>query len=138
MSMKTTASQKLLASIINAFFVITLSLPFFMLLGFSLEYRVILVLIFFAYQLTIILTPQRRSLGALYTHTVWAKQYSLKNHIMYAFLYSLSFATIVIWVVFPFDLLLVNLLLIQLPFIKKTGYTFHGYLSGKMAGQIKI
>ena len=135
--MKTTAWHKLLVSITNTALVAVLSVPFLVLLGFILEYRLILVLIFLAYQLVILLFPGRRSLGAILTHTVWSKAYPLKNHLIYAVLYSLSFSTVVIWVVFPFDLLLVNLLLIQWPFVRKTGYTLHGYLSGKMVGRIK-
>jgi len=134
--MKTTVWQKLLVSIINTCFVALLSIPFFILLGFTIEYRLILVLIFLAYQLVILLFPNRRSIGALLTRTVWSKKYSLKNHLIYAFLYTLSFSTIVVWVVFPFDLLLLKLLLIQWPFVTKTGYTLHGYLSGKMVGEM--
>jgi hypothetical protein len=64
----------------------------------------------------------------------WKEDYPKKNQIIYAFLYTLSFSTIVIWVFFPFDLLLVNLFLVQLPFVLITGTTAHGYLSGKMSG----
>jgi hypothetical protein len=135
--MKTNAWQKLLVSIINTGLVVVLSIPFLILLGFTFEYRLILVLIFLAYQLVILLFPGRRSIGAVLTHSYWNERYPLKNHFIYAFLYSLSFSTLVIWIVFPFDLLLVNLLLIQWPFVRKTGYTLHGYLSGKMVGHIE-
>lgn len=53
--------------------------------------------------------------------------------ILYTFLYSLSFSTIVIWIFYPFDLLLFNLLFIQLPTVLLTGTTLHGYLSGRMS-----
>lgn len=135
--MKTSAWQKLLVSIINTGFVGILSIPFYILFGFNFEYRLILVLIFLGYQIAILLFPGKRSIGAIITHTVWNKEYPLKNHIIYAFLYTLSFATLVTWMVFPFDLLLINLLLIQLPFVWRTGYTLHGYLSGKMVGHIQ-
>ena len=134
--MKTNAWQKLVVSMINTGLVAIVSVPFFIMFGFSFEYRCILVLLFFAYQLTVLLFPGRRSVGAILTRTVWSKKYPLKNHLVYAALYTLSFSTLVIWVVFPFDALIVNLLAIQLPFIKKTGYTLHGYLSGKMVGRI--
>jgi hypothetical protein len=64
----------------------------------------------------------------------WKEEYPLKQQIIYTFLYSLSFSTIVIWIFFPFDLLLFNLLCIQLPTVLLTGTTLHGYLSGKMSG----
>jgi hypothetical protein len=65
-------------------------------------------------------------------NTKWKKEYSLKNHIIFSFLYTLSFSTIVIWIFFPFDLLIFNLLFVQLPSVLISGYTLHGYLSGKM------
>jgi hypothetical protein len=134
--MKTNAWQKLLVSIINTGFVAVLSIPFLILLGFTFEYRLILVLIFLSYQLIVLLFPGKRTIGAVLTHSFWKKNYPLKNHVVYAFLYSLSFSTLVIWIVFPFDLLLVNILLIQWPFVQQTGYTLHGYSSGKMVGYI--
>jgi hypothetical protein len=67
----------------------------------------------------------------------WKEEYPIKQQIIYAFLYSLSFSTIVIWIFFPFDLLLFNLLLIQLPCVLKTGTTLHGHLSGRMSGYKK-
>jgi hypothetical protein len=64
----------------------------------------------------------------------WKEEYSLKQQLIYVFLYSLSFSTIVIWIFFPFDLLLFNLLFIQLPTVLLTGTTLHGFLSGRMSG----
>lgn len=135
--MKKDAWQKLFISVINVCFVATLSIPYFIALGFTFEYRLILVLLFLAYQLVILLFPKRRSIGAIVTRSFWNKEYSLKNHLIYAFLYTLSFSTLVIWIIFPFDLLLINLLLVQWPFVQRTGYTLHGYLSGKMAGHVE-
>lgn len=68
------------------------------------------------------------------TNVSWNKEYKTWNHVVYALLYSLSFSTIIIWVVFPFDVMLMNLILIQLPLVHFTGYTLHGYLSGRMSG----
>ncbi len=131
---KTNALWKLLNSTVNVTFVLIVSLPLLAVLGFNLEYRICLVLIFFVYQLIVALSPKHRDFGDIVTKTVWVEKYPLKNHIIFAFLYSASFSTFVIWIVFPFDLLLLNLFFIQLPFVLKTGYTLHGYLSGKMAG----
>lgn len=131
---KTNAWEKLFVSIINTIFVVIVSLPAFISFGWSPQYRISLAGIFLAYQLVILLFPSRRSIGAIITKTSWNKEYPLVNHIIYAVLYSFSFSTLLIWVIFPFDLLLINLLLIQYPMIRRTGYTLHGYLSGKMAG----
>lgn len=134
--MKTSAWQKLLVSIINTCFVIILSIPFLALIGFNFKYYLILIFVFLAYQLAILLFPGRRSIGAVLTRTVWLEDYPLKSHIIYALLYSISFSTLFVWIIFPFDLLIFNLLLIQWPIVHKTGYTLHGYLSGKMVGYI--
>lgn len=132
--MKTNAWDKLLVSVINTAVIVLASVPFFVIWGLSLEYRLSLIGLFLLYQLVILFFPGRRSLGAIVTKTVWLQRYPLSSHLIYAFLYTASFATLVIWVYVPFDLLLVNLLLIQWPMVHFTGYTLHGFLSGKMAG----
>ena len=128
----TNALQKLSVSVINTFFVVLLSVPFYLLWGFTLKYKIVLVAIFLIYNLIFIFTTKNRCLGMIILGIYWKEEYPLKNQIIYAFLYTLSFSTVVIWLFFPFDLLLVNLLLIQLPFVLKTGTTAHGYFSGKM------
>ena len=62
----------------------------------------------------------------------WKEEYPLLNQFIHAVLYTLSFSTLLFWIYFPFDLFLVNILLIQLPSILLTGSTLHGYLAGKM------
>lgn len=132
---KTNAFWKLANSIVNVSFVFLVSLPLLFTLGAdTIEYKISVALIFLAYQLTVAITPDKVDFGDLATKTRWIKKYPLRNHIVFAVLYSLSFSTVFIWVFFPFDLLLCNLLLIQLPVVVMTGHTLHGYLSGKMAG----
>lgn len=130
----TNALQKLSVSVINTFFVILLSLPFYFLFSFSTTYKVILVLIFFLYNLSFIFLTKNRCLGMIILGIKWKEDYPIKQQILYTFLYSLSFSTIVIWIFFPFDLLIFNLLFIQLPSVLLTGSTLHGYLSGRMSG----
>ncbi len=131
---KTTALEKLLVSLINTLPVVICSLPFLVLWGFVIEYRIALAIIFLTQQLIIVFTPHRRSLGMIILNVSWNKTYTVFSHLIYALLYSLSFSTIVFWVVFPFDVLILNLLFVQLPMVYFTGYTLHGYLSGKMSG----
>ena len=130
MSKKTTAFDKLAVSAINLAPCVIVTL----LLAKYVDWRTVLAGSFLIYQLIIAITPTKRSLGMRILNIKWAKQYSVKSHIIFAILYSVSFATAVVWVVFPFDLLLINLLCVQLPMVLKTGYTLHGYLSGKMYG----
>jgi hypothetical protein len=133
----TNAIQKLSVSVINTFFVVLFSIPFYLIFGFSNEYRLILVLLFFLYNLSFIFLTKNRCLGMIILNIHWKEEYSILNQLIYVFLYSLSFSTLVIWIYFPFDLLLFNLLLIQFPTVLITGSTLHGYLSGKMSGYIK-
>ena len=130
----TNALEKLAVSILNTFFVIMMSFPFYFAYGFTIKYRIILVIIFLFYNLLFVFTTKNRCLGMIILNIYWREEYPLKNQVIYALLYTLSFSTLVIWIFFPFDLLLVNLVLIQLPFVLKTGTTLHGYLSGKMSG----
>lgn len=65
--------------------------------------------------------------------TYWNKEYSMKQRIIYALLYTLSYATVVFYIFFPFDLLIVNLFLLQLPFVILKKTTLHGYLSGNIS-----
>lgn len=136
---KTNAFWKLANSVVNVTFVFLISLPFLYTVGFnSIYYKVIVVLLFLAYELIVAITPKKVDFGDIVTGSRWIKKYSVKNHIIFAFLYSLSFSTTFIWIFFPFDLLLVNIILVQLPCVLKTGYTLHGYLSGRMAGTREI
>ena len=130
----TNALQKLSVSIINTIFVTILSLPFYFIYSFTTTYKVILIILFFLYNLSFIFLTNNRCLGMIILGIKWKEEYSIKQQVLYTFLYSLSFSTIVIWIFFPFDLLLFNLLFIQLPTVLLTGTTLHGYLSGKMSG----
>ena len=130
MNTGTTALDKLIVSVVN----IIPSIAVALLLYSYTDWRVVLVGSFLVYQLIVALTPTKRSIGMRSLRIDWAKDYPIKNHIIFALLYSLSFATAVTWIVFPFDVLLVNLLCIQLPMVLKTGYTLHGYLAGKIHG----
>jgi len=64
--------------------------------------------------------------------TYWKEDYPKINQIIYAVLYTASFATLFIWIWFPFDLFLFNMIFLQLPCVLLTGTTLHGYLSGGM------
>ncbi|OIP24267.1 hypothetical protein AUK11_03685 [bacterium CG2_30_37_16] len=130
----TSALEKLSVSIVNTFFVLLISIPFYLHYGFSIRYKITLVVIFFVYNLMFIFITENRCLGMIILNIYWKEKYPRKNQVIYTFLYTLSFSTIIIWIFFPFDLLLFNLLLIQLPFVLKTGTTLHGFLSGKMSG----
>lgn len=126
----TTSLEKLSVSVIN----LLPSLAVAVVLAQAADWRLTLVASFFVYQVIVALTPSRRSLGMRLLGIRWAQDYSVRSHVIFACLYSLSFSTLVVWVFFPFDLLIANLLLVQLPMVLLTGCTLHGYASGRMYG----
>jgi hypothetical protein len=126
----TDAPEKLFVSIVNLFTIFIVSIPFLIIYGFTLKYRILLVILFFVQDLIYIFFFKNKYLGMKILNAEWEKQYSLKRKLLYSFLYTLSFSTFLIWIFFPFDLLIFNILCIQLPCVLITGKTLHGYLAG--------
>jgi hypothetical protein len=60
----------------------------------------------------------------------WRETYGVGRLSIYGFLYLLSLSTVLFWVFVPFDLLLANMVLVQLPCVILTRTTLHGFLSG--------
>jgi len=125
--------EKLINSIINVSVVLIIFLPFYIFLGISiLNKKLIFIFLFLLYKIGIILLNKNRSLGMLVTKTYWKKNYSLYHQFIHALLYTASFSTLLFWIIFPFDLFLVNMFFLQLPMMLKTNMTLHEYLAGKM------
>lgn len=139
MTRSTYLLEKLLPSIINVFIVTAISWPFYLEYGFDIRYKGFLVVLFWLYNfLFLVFRKDARELGMIIIRTYWTKSYKPWQKVIYSVLYTLSFATVVFWIWFPFDLLLINLLLIQLPSVVLSGTTIHGLLSGKMETVKKI
>lgn len=124
--------EKLLASTINLLFVSLMSLPFICYFQDLDTRKIIFILSFFLYNIFILIFNKNRCLGMVILNMHWQQPYVFKNHFIYVFLYTLSFSTAFIWIFFPFDLLIFNLLIIQLPTVLITKTTLHGYLSGRI------
>lgn len=130
---ETTAFEKLAASLINILIVGSIFLIVNQLSLFAqLDDRKLLLGLFLLYSSCFIFINNGRDLGMILIDSYWKEEYPIYRHIIFTMLYVLSFASLLYWVLFPFDLLLINLLLLQLPtiLIKKT--TLHGYLAGNM------
>jgi len=129
---KTTAFEKLLTSVFNIFFVLLIFLPFYFLIQGIFIKKLVLIGIFFCYNLIFIISSKNRCLGMMIMKTKYKKKYSKSQYFLYSIFYTLSFSTLLFWIIFPFDLFLANMLLLQLPAVifKKT--TFHGYLAGNI------
>lgn len=128
---KTTGpTEKFGASLLNAIIALGLSVPFLIILGPTIYWRISVIIIFGLYESFIFIFQKDRCFGMKIMDTYWRKHYTFKQHIMFNIFYTLSFSTVLIYIWFPLDLLLINLLLVQLPMSLITGTTLHGYLSG--------
>ncbi|MEI6498515.1 MAG: hypothetical protein WCO23_00985 [bacterium] len=124
--------QKLLPSVINVLVVFVFLLPLRWVNFPIWEKGIVAVIIFFAYTLIFLIFNRNRDLGMIVVGTYWKEKYPVWQHLIFNILYTASFATLIIWIWFPFDLFLTNMILLQLPSVLLTGTTFHGLLSGKM------
>ena len=107
-----------------------LSVPFLIMLGPTLYWKISVIIIFGLYESFIFIFQKDRCFGMKIMDTYWRKHYTFKQHIMFNIFYTLSFGTLLIYIWFPLDLLIINILFIQLPMSLITGTTLHGYLSG--------
>ncbi len=131
-SRETNFLEKLLASIINVFLIFLISLPIAFFYGFETVWKILIIFIFFLISILFMIFNKNRDLGMILMKTYWKKEYSIRQELVYNLLYTLSFSTLFVKIYLPFDLFIINILLIQLPTVLITRTTLHGYLSGKM------
>ena len=129
---KTNLLEKALPSLVNVLIIATLSSPLIWIPWDIATKKIITIGLFFFYNLFFLVFNNNRCLGMIIIDTHWEKDYPLKNKLVFILLYSLSFSTLFFWFFFPFDLLLFNMLVLQLPLILIKGTTLHGFLSGDM------
>ena len=120
---------KLLPSLANVAITFVFALPFLYFYGFSLEWKLAWIGIFFGYNLFCEIVFGR-CVGMMLCNTEYETCKSFLKNVLYVFLYTISFSTLLFYIWFPFDLLAINLFAIQLPCILLTGTTLHGLLSG--------
>ncbi len=121
--------EKVGASILNSVIAFGLSVPVLLFFGPGIEWRISVIILFGLYESFIFIFYKDRCFGMKIMDTYWRKKYSLRQHIMFNIFYTISFSTMLIYVWFPLDLLLINILFIQLPMSLITGTTLHGYFS---------
>ena len=73
----------------------------------------------------------------MFMGTYYSGKYQKKNQLLYNIFYTASFSTVLFSIVFPFDILLLNILLIQIPMVFFTKTTLHGYLAGNITTVVK-
>ena len=129
---KTSIVQKLGASIINIIIVFIFFLPFYFTISNNFVRKLILIGIFLLYNILVVVCNNNRCIGMILMNTKRDRTYSKWNQILYLILYTFSFSTILFRFIFPFDLLLCNIVLVQLPMVVFKWTTLHWYLSGNM------
>ncbi len=129
---ETSTFQKVATSAINVIIVLIIFVPFYFLITDSLTRKLILIIIFFVYNLSFLIFNDNRCIGMILMKTKYAKKYPKRNHLIYVVLYTLSFSTLLFWIFFPFDLFFFNMLVLQLPIVLTKKTTLHGYLSGNI------
>lgn len=97
----------------------------------SIPWQIIAIVTFFLYSLLFLMTPSKRDLGMFVVKSYWKEPYSLQAFVIYTVLYTLSFSTLFVQILFPFDILILNLIA-QAIVIRYTGTTIHGYLAGNI------
>lgn len=134
----TTIIEKFLPSALNAAVAFGISLPFLYFFGHGTVWKASTILAFYFIQIAD--THEHlsfRCFGMRALGTVWSDKHSRLRRNIYSILYTLSFSTLLFWIYFPFDMFLINMLLLQLPTILLTGTTLHGLLAGNFRSKIK-
>lgn len=134
---KTNILEKAFPSIINVVVVFLVSQLFLPFTADLIGDKWTFISVFFIYNIVFLFLEDGRDLGMFVFDTRWAKQYSTANKIVYAVLATASFSTLLFKVWFTLDLFLINMILLQLPAVIKTGTTFHGWLAGGMVTETK-
>lgn len=124
--------DKLGASIIDVAIILVIAVPFIGLFEKNTTWKFFAVGLCFIYTVVFLFLNDNRCVGMLVVGTQWERQYPIWRFLIWTVLYAASFATLLWWVWFPFDLLLINMLVLQLPFILLTKTTFHGFVAGRM------
>jgi hypothetical protein len=128
----TSAAEKLLISAVNAAVALLFATPFLLIDLTRPQIKWILVALFFAENVEAMIFHAYRLPGMYLLGSRWKTSYPISRQLLHAVLYSASFSTLLFWVWFPGDLLLLNLLCLQLPSVLATGTTLHGFLAGNM------
>lgn len=126
----TTALEKVTASAINAVFAFGCATPFLIAWGPTLSWKISVVVIFALYEALVFSLYKDRCFGMQILNMYHKYRFNKHDHILYCIFYALSFSSCLIYIWFPFDLLLVNIFFVQLPVVLMTGTTLHGWLSG--------
>lgn len=94
--------------------------------------KLFMIILFFVYNLGCMLLNKNRDFGMAMVGAYWKQEYNKVQQLFYILLYTLSFTSIFFHIFFPFDLLLFNIVLLQVPSLFYGGMYFPNYVAGKM------
>ena len=94
--------------------------------------KIFMIILFVVYNLGCLLLNKNRDLGMAMVGAYWKENYNRAQQLFYIILYTLSFTSIFFHLFFPFDLLLFNIVLLQVPSLFYGGMYFPNLLAGKM------
>lgn len=134
---KTNILEKLFPSIINVVVVFLISQLFLPFTADLIGDKWTFITVFFLYNIVFLFLDDGRDLGMIVFDTHWEKDYSTLNKVIYAVLATASFSTLLFKIWFTLDLFLINMIVLQLPSILKTGTTLHGLIAGGMVTETK-
>jgi len=134
---KTNILEKAFPSIINVVVVFLVSQLFLPFTSDLIGDKWTFISVFFLYNIVFLFLDDGRDLGMIVFDTRWAKEYSAKNKVIYAILATASFSTLLFKIWFTLDLFLINMIVLQLPTVIKTGTTLQGLLAGGMVTETK-
>jgi len=126
----TNTLEKLFPSILNAVIAFGIATPVLAFYGPGLTWKLSVIVIFALYESYVFLMRKDRCFGMKIVDTYYKGPYSMRQHFIYNIFYTLSFSTTLLYIWYPLDLLVFNILCVQLPCVLITGMTLHGYLSG--------
>jgi hypothetical protein len=121
--------QKIVASLINGGFIFLITLPIGLANKFSTGWKFSFIIIFYIYEALCGFIKGKRDIGMIIESTHWEQEPSLVRYLFYNIFYSLSFGSMLFYFKYPFDLLIINLIVLQLPSYLIFKKTFHGLLT---------
>ncbi len=128
---QTTRLEKIIASLVNIGVCFILSLPILIVYRSRVQWQIAFVVAAGIYQVIVATILRDRCLGLRAIKARWEQErYPTRRRIIFHTLYFLHDASVAVWIFFPFDIFLANILILQLPLLLIANSTFQNWTSG--------
>jgi hypothetical protein len=81
----TTVPQKFFASALNAMTVLIITSPLLLLLGFTWEWKLTTIIIFFLYEIILLATKDKRDFGMVLVKSYWREPFTIFQYIIFLY-----------------------------------------------------